>query len=118
MSSRALTKYETHLIGRLVERLPERDIYLRQIESARAEPWAGDESIKLTLPEGAPSVCLRTGMPAEGEFRDADGVVAHVLLHVQDGHLRVLEIFKEDGSSVAKMPELENFKVIAPNKLE
>lgn len=115
MFSRPLTKYETELLSRLVEKLPERKLYLRQIEDARVGSWAGDESIRFALHEGAPSVQLQTGMPVEGEFRDRDGVIAHVLLHVQDGYLRVLEIFKEDGSRVIKMPDLQDFKVILPS---
>ena len=42
-------------------------------------------------------------IPVEGELLDRDGVKAHVLLHVIDGRLHELEVYKEDGSRMFQL---------------
>ena len=42
--------------------------------------------------------------PTEGTCPDADGVLIHVSLHVVDGRMNELEIFKEDGSKIQTPP--------------
>lgn len=39
-------------------------------------------------------------VPVEASYTDADGVVAHVLLHVLNGRLHELEVYREDGGQV------------------
>ena len=53
------------------------------------------------------------GVLTEGEFRDFDQGAAHVLLHVRDGLVRILEFYKEDSSNVLNMPQPENVDVFA-----
>jgi len=43
---------------------------------------------------------VKRRIPAEAEFRDTDGVLIHILLHVIDGKVNELEIYKEDGSPI------------------
>jgi hypothetical protein len=38
----------------------------------------------------------------EAEFEDRDGVTVHILLHVMDGFLNELEIFREDSGRVQR----------------
>jgi len=52
--------------------------------------------------EGEAPVTMR--IPVEAEGKDEDGVVIHVLLHVVDGRPAGLEIFREDGETVRRMP--------------
>ncbi len=43
---------------------------------------------------------MRRRIPVEASYPDADGVVVHVLLHVIDGRLDELEVYREDSGSV------------------
>jgi hypothetical protein len=43
---------------------------------------------------------VRRRIPVEASYPDADGVVVHVLLHVIDGRLDELEVYREDSGSV------------------
>ncbi len=102
------TDYEARLTLKLLGTLPNGTEYAAQLKGARVSQWASDRSIQFEVAE-AVSVENRTGkLPAEGEFNDADGVAIHVLLHVKNGKLSVLEIFKGNGSDVIEMPPPEN----------
>lgn len=46
----------------------------------------------------------------EGEYRDEDGVPISIVLHVRDGQLWELEIFKADGGRIIKTPRAELFE--------
>jgi len=39
-------------------------------------------------------------VPVEAELEDVDGVTIHVLLHVVQGFLNELEVFREDGGLI------------------
>ena len=47
------------------------------------------------------------GSPTEGRCDDTDGGVIVVMLHVRNGKLHMLEIFKEDGSEILRAPTAE-----------
>jgi len=51
-------------------------------------------------------------IPVEAEARDEDQVVIHALLHTKDGRPSELEVFKEDGSRVERMPPASKFELI------
>ena len=46
----------------------------------------------------------------EGEYRDEDGVPICVVLHVRDGQLWELEVFKADGGKIIQQPRAELFE--------
>lgn len=50
-------------------------------------------------------------IPVEGHFKDSDSVLIHILLHVIEGLVSELEVFKEDSSRVRKMPPAEQLEV-------
>jgi hypothetical protein len=41
-------------------------------------------------------------IPVEAELKDSDGVTIHVLLHIVDGTLGELEIYRDDSGSVQR----------------
>jgi len=51
-------------------------------------------------------------IPVEAEFEDTDGVKVHLLLHVVNGVVKELEIYKDDGSPINKKPETENITIV------
>lgn len=44
-------------------------------------------------------------VPTEGEATDSDEITIHFLVHVVNGSLAELEVFKEDSSSVRTRPD-------------
>ncbi|HKI03790.1 MAG TPA: hypothetical protein VKK31_17550 [Thermoanaerobaculia bacterium] len=50
-------------------------------------------------------------IPIEKHFKDSDGVMIHILLHVVEGLVSELEVFKGDSSRVKKMPPAELLEV-------
>lgn len=51
-------------------------------------------------------------VPTEGFASDADGIAIHFLLHVLDGRIEELEIYKEDCSKVLEMPRAEALELV------
>ncbi|HEY8470574.1 MAG TPA: hypothetical protein VIL18_13070 [Longimicrobiales bacterium] len=101
----------------LVEKLLQRDFQGRdalraQIESALVA-WTeenGSPVMSFTVDDKAPraEVELRVPLEAEGVAEDEDGVTIHLLLHVVDGFLRELELFREDGEPIKRMPTADS----------
>ncbi len=109
---RRLNEIERQLIGRLLEaNFPGRDTLLEQVDHSLVTPFDTDGSLSFDVQTTvAANVTWR--VPTEGEFKDADGVTIHVLLHVVNGFINELEIFKEDGSAVVRMPNPSELQVI------
>jgi hypothetical protein len=59
------------------------------------------------IDESAPRAHVRQRTPVEAECvgNDQDGAVVHFVLHVIDGRLAELEIFREDGDQIVRVPE-------------
>jgi hypothetical protein len=112
-SDRPLTSSERELIDRLLEPdFPGRDQLREQLTTARAvEIEDGGLSFICDTTVRAP---VKSRVPTEGEYQDADGVTVHLLLHVVDGILRELEIFKDDSSPVVNKPVPSTIDVTAP----
>ena len=118
-SYRRLTSWERRLILRLLSSpFPGRDALLTQVENAVGCPLHEDgtpldEDGSLYLKTSSPvKASVRARVPTEGEAPDADGVAIHYLLHVVDGRIDQLEIFKEDLSRVLRHAEPEDLKVM------
>jgi hypothetical protein len=118
-SYRALSSWEKGLIQRLLSSpFPGRDELLNQVEKMVASPMHEDgtpldENNSLYLKSSSPvKAFVRTRVPTEGEAIDIDGVTIHYLLHVVEGRIDQLEIFKDDLSKVSRQPEPEDIKII------
>ena len=60
--------------------------------------------------EGSAAVVKR--VPVEAEGKDEDGVIIHMLLHVVGGRPVELEFFKEDSSTVKRVPLPSAFELV------
>lgn len=109
---RPLNNTEEQLVESLLEKdFPGRDMLVNQISTSLVREVDADGSLSFeTRTKTKADVTKR--IPVEGEFEDLDGVVIHVLLHVVDGYVKELEIYKEDGSGVIKMPDPSKLKVL------
>lgn len=110
-SVRSLSELEISVLNQLLNHPFQGANELRLgMQDLKAEPLDADGSLKLIAPE-TPPADVRLRVPVEGEVEDVDGVTIHVLLHVVEGRLSELEIFKDDGSVVKNREVLRNMRV-------
>ena len=106
------TVWETEVFARLLEsEFPARRELaplLSQIE-VRTLDEVGTLELRSRVSGKAP---VLKRIPVECEAKDEDGYVIHVLLHVVDGRPDELELYKDDGSSVSRMPPASSFELV------
>ncbi|MFI5093025.1 MAG: hypothetical protein WCE50_14800 [Candidatus Acidiferrum sp.] len=106
------TAEERSLLERLLEaEFPGKDELAPMVRSILVRTTDVDGGLELrSQTEGKSPVVKR--VPVEAEAKDEDGVVIHMLLHVVDGKPVVLEIFREDGATVRRMPDPSALELI------
>lgn len=110
---RPLTEWEQRIILRLLQESPftGRDALLAQLGHVVGQPIDEDGSLSLKCSSSLKAV-VKTRVPVEGEAPDIDGVVIHYLLHVVDGKMNELEVYKDDSSKILRQGKPEELKVI------
>ena len=71
-----------------------------QAQNASAKTLDAEGSIALDPGTNAPVADVERRVPVEAEFEDADGVTIHVLLHVVDGLMNEMELYREDSGPI------------------
>ncbi|EPE97327.1 DUF6984 family protein [Rhizobium grahamii] len=105
---RPLTPNERRLVEKLLSREFAGCEALRlQLETARVS--AIDKEGSLQFRVSGPPAAVAFRVPTEGYYFDKSGVdfrpAVNVLLHIVDGKLHELEVYKDDGSPVELLPE-------------
>jgi hypothetical protein len=85
---------------------PGRDALRLQLSSVTGRQTDENGTLELSY-EGDNLAEMLRGCPTEGTCPDIDGGVIAVLLHVKNGRVHLLEIFKEDGSKILRPPTAE-----------
>jgi len=113
---RELTVEERSFLDRLLMKpFPGRDELQEQVSSVRVsgECTCGCRSIVLTVNKSLSQKALVTRrIPIEAEGIDIDGITIHFLLHVVDGFLSELEIFREDSKSIQRLPDYNSLELL------
>jgi hypothetical protein len=114
---RAVDEWERGLVERLLqESFPGAAELRAQFQGARARTIDDEGSLEFESQTGD-AAPVRRRIPIEAEATDTDGVVVHFLVHVVDGRLRELEIFKEDGSAVVTQFRPSDLTIIDLDRL-
>jgi hypothetical protein len=109
---RAFTTHEQGIIDRLLEKaFAGRDAIREQMKKSLVRTIDEDESLEFLVQSNVKAKVKRR-IPVEAELQDTDGVLIHILLHVIDGKLNELEIYKEDGSPIRESPDPSRLKVV------
>lgn len=100
---RDLTKNERQLIERLLTKdFPGVEALRSQLETARASAIDAEGSLQFRV--SGPLAAVQQRVPTEGYYFDTEGVefrpAVNVLLHVIEGKLHELEVYKDDGSEI------------------
>jgi hypothetical protein len=113
--TRTLKPNERQIIERLLQDpFPGRDELRAQIFKSRVEQIDeyGDEygSLKFEV-EDCPKAKVTQRVPVDARANDSDGVPIEFLLHVVDGVVKELEIYKADGSPIVRLPVASDLQV-------
>ena len=99
-ASRRPTQREFDLLSMLLGREFEGASALaRQLAETLVAPLDANGRLRLNPGDTVPATVKRR-IPVEASYPDADGVIVHVLLHVIDGRLDELEVYREDSGRV------------------
>lgn len=110
---RPLTPHERAVLSALlVEPFAGRDQLVRQLDHVQARRIDDEGSLAMTAIGAVPAPVLYP-VPVDGSMLDVDGVPVHVLLHVIDGYMNELEIYKADRSKPLRMIDPESLTVIS-----
>ena len=90
---------------------PGRTALVDQLEHAVVRTLDQDGSIEFIV-DGLKPALVERRIPIEAQWTDTDGAPVHALLHVVNGLLSELEIYREDGANVLSIPDPECIDVI------
>jgi hypothetical protein len=108
---RALDAYERQLLDRLIARVKDgEDVYADQLSTCKARSLDSNGSLELVVLSDRRADSLRR-LLVEGEAVDSDGIAIHYLIHAVDGRLAILDIYKDDVSSIVDRPPIEQIEV-------
>lgn len=114
---RALSIQEMQLLERLLDLdFPGRDQLRVQLGSAVGRTIDEDGGLSLRCSAESPAP-VSSRVPTEGRCVDLDGLHINVLLHVVEGFMNELEIYKDDSSRVKKYPMAGDLVVIDPRSV-
>jgi hypothetical protein len=106
------TDVERSLLERLLEaEFPGRDELAPMVRNLLVKTIDEDGGLELRSEINGEAPVVKR-VPVEAEARDDDGFRVHALLHVVGGRPVELEIYKDDGSTVKRMPPASAFELI------
>ena len=109
---RSLTPREKGVLFRLLEaEFPGRDTLKDQMQHARVEEIDSNGSLRF-FECGSTRSSAKYRVPVEGFYEDSDGIQVRILLHVINGQINELEIYKDDSSKVLRLPDAEFLSVV------
>lgn len=111
--SRFPSSLEKEVLQRLLEPLfPSQSHSLIESEEWTVRELDCNGSLEVVTSPESTRMEVVARIPVEGEFTDSDGVKAHVLLHVVDGRIREVEVYKEDSSNVKERSRLKGMTIV------
>jgi hypothetical protein len=119
---RSLTALEEAIINRLLhEEFPGVDVLRRQFVDLRARPIERELSVELKVDNQVRAI-LKKRVPVEAQYcedepyKDLGQVHVHILLHVRGGLMSELEFYKDDGTSITRLPDVSELRIFVPQE--
>ena len=110
------TEYERTLIDRLLAAPFEgRNEIAEQARNIQVR-WiagAGAPALVIRPMEAAQPANVSTRVPVDAIGRDLDGHEIFLLLHIVDGHISEIEVYRGDGAPVQQMPDPATLHVMS-----
>jgi hypothetical protein len=110
--SRPLSELERQLLAALLStEFSGRDAVAEQVAVASVREIDDNGSLEFAPSDKTPAEVVRR-IPVEAELDDSDGVTIHVLLHVVDGFLKELEVYRDDSGRVQRVLALKELRLM------
>ena len=87
----------------------------QQLHAVAVDDLDDNGSLRL-YPASGPRAEVRHRIPIEAETSDVDGTRVHVLLHVVDGMVDELEVYREDSRPLQSRLTAEGLTVVPPSR--
>jgi hypothetical protein len=84
----------------------------RQLAIYRVRIIDEEGSLEFELNGAAKPAEVEKRIPVEAEALDEDGICIHILLHVVEGFVSELEVYKDDGSPIKRMPSSGDLEMV------
>src|SRR5438034_4022857 len=102
---------EVQILQRLLEAdFPGKSAVVKQVNGLGVRRIDPEGSLELHPAPGSEKANVTRRIPIEAEGEDQDGTTIHVLLHVVNGIINELEIYKDDGSPIKIFPNPPDLK--------
>jgi hypothetical protein len=88
-----------------------RDAVAEQVAVASVREIDDNGSLEFAPSDMPPAGVVRR-IPVEAELNDNDSVTIHVLLHVVDGLVKELEVYRDDSGRVQRALAPEDFRLL------
>lgn len=98
------------IVALLREEFPGRGALLEQVPSLAVAPIDAEGSLRLEAT--GPRAEVKERVPVEAMLEDVDGVTIHISLHVVDGLMVELEVYREDLKTPRRELAPEDFRLI------
>lgn len=115
MPPRKLSSFEYRLLSHILSHnfVGQSELF-RQIDYAEvASECETCRTVEFVIPPTYLRANVTRRVPVEAVGEDSDGVKIHFLVHVIDGYISELEIYREDSKNILKMPEIRSLKVMS-----
>jgi len=107
--------FEQLLLARLLERpFPGSEAIEEQLQEGFMVQSVGSDGTLDFFTKAGPKAIVHNSVPVEGEAEDVDGITIHFLLHVIEGTVRGIEVYKDDSSPVIEMPDPSELRIFTP----
>src|SRR6476659_5429107 len=112
---RAPSVLEKNLVSRLLtNEFAGRNELRAQVEDLRVREIDNNGSLELVPGGAAPLAVVQQRIPVEARLIDSDGMTISILLHVLDGLMNELEIYRDDSKPVQRELSPEEVKPFTP----
>jgi uncharacterized protein DUF6984 len=109
---RPLSNLEGQLLAVLLSAdFPGRNAIVEQIAFASVREIDDNGSLEFGPSDKTPAQVVRR-IPVEAELDDSDGVMIHLLLHVVDGFVKELEVYRDDSGRVRRDLAPEDLRLL------
>jgi len=84
---------------------------LAQVQNATVVPIDSNGSLRFIV-DSSVKAGVTKRIPVEAQHLDSDGIWVHALLHVVDGQISELEIYKDDSSPLVSDVDVNEWEIL------
>jgi hypothetical protein len=107
------TSTEAEVMQRLLDAdFPGKEEIAEQLAGCRVRIIDDEGSLEFEPSDAGRPAKVEKRIPVEADAVDEDGIHVHFLLHVVKGFAKELEVYKDDGTPIRRMPSPDDLEII------